>query len=121
MGANSQQRTHYDKINELDKRQPDQDYHWDTKVCLYSGEDATVWEIRRKSDNKPVAMKQSKFYIGKNSDKRRTEPEWLNEINTYLKAKQFSEILSLYDHFRFDDAIYTVTDLCVYDLQYAIE
>lgn len=87
MGANSQQRTHYDKINELDKRQPDQDYHWDTKIRLYEGEDVTVWEIRRKSDNKPVAMKQSKFYIGENSEKRRTEPEWLNEVNTYLKAK----------------------------------
>ena len=66
-------------------------------------------------------MKRAKFYLTEYHEKRRTEKEWLNEVNILLKTLKFKQTLTLYDHFRFDNEIYTVTDLCLFDLHHAIE
>ena len=66
-------------------------------------------------------MKRAKFYIAQYYAKRRKPKEWLNEVNILIKTLKFNETLNLYDHFRFDNEIYTVTDLCLFDLQYAID
>ena len=66
-------------------------------------------------------MKRAKFYIAQYHAKRRKPKEWLNEVNILIKTLKFNETLNLFDHFRFDNEIYTVTDLCLFDLQYAID
>ena len=66
-------------------------------------------------------MKRAKFYIAQYYAKRRKPKEWLNEVNILIKTLKFNETLKLFDHFRFDNEIYTVTDLCLFDLQYAID
>ena len=57
-----------------------------------------------------------RYYISTNDSKRRQEKEWLNEVNILIKTKDDEEILTIYDYFRYDSDIYTVTELCMFDL-----
>ena len=66
-------------------------------------------------------MKKTKFYIAKDAEKLRTDIEWLSDVNTLLKTKKHSETLYIYDYFRYDTDIYIITEVCLCDLQKAID
>ena len=67
-------------------------------------------------------MKKTKYCTAQYDVRRRDEKEWLNEVNIHIKARKYKEeILNLYDYFYWDDAIYLITELCICDLQQAIE
>ena len=66
-------------------------------------------------------MKRSKYTTEEYNEKRRPEPDWLNEVNILRLTRDYPQTLNLYDEFYFGRAIYTVTELCIYDLQHAIK
>ena len=66
-------------------------------------------------------MKRSKYTTEEYNEKRRPEPDWLNEVNILRLTRDYPQTLNLYDEFYFDRSIYTVTELCICDLQRAIK
>ena len=90
------------QLKDLEVRNPEKLYFFSKKYLLTRANSANeiwVYRVRRRQDNKIVAIKVVTVRTDPNHRNFKEEETWLNEVKILAKLNHFNEILNLFDVF----------------------
>ena len=91
-----------DKLKDLKQRDPEDKYFFSKRFLLTKANNQNevwVYRVRRRYDNKIVAVKVVTVRTDPNHRNFREEGTWLNEVKILSKLNKFKETLTIFDVF----------------------
>ena len=71
-----------------------------------------VYRVRRRKDNKIVAIKLVTIRLNQDHRNFKEEGTWLNEVKLLEKLNHYNETLTIFEVFQDDDYLFIVSEFC---------